>query len=128
MNILLDTHVMLWALADSPKLARNIRNLLEADDTTIFVSVATLWEIAIKHAAERGDMPISGEDAREYCLQSGFGLLPITAQHAITAGALPHHHRDPFDRMLVAQAISEPLRLVTHDKQVLRYSDTFIAA
>ncbi|GHU09399.1 twitching motility protein PilT [Betaproteobacteria bacterium] len=128
MNILLDTHIALWVLADSPRLVRNIRSLLETDDTTVFVSVATLWEIAIKHAAERGDMPISGEDARKYCLQSGFYLLPITAQHAVVAGALPPYHRDPFDRMLVAQAITEPLRLVSHDKQVLRYSDTFIAA
>ena len=128
MNILLDTHIALWALVDSPRLADSIRNLLEVADTTVFVSVATLWEIAIKHAAARGDMPISGEDARKYCLQSGFYLLPITAQHAVAAGTLPPHHRDPFDRMLVAQAITEPLRLVTRDKQVLRYSDTFIAA
>jgi PIN domain nuclease of toxin-antitoxin system len=128
MNYLLDTHIALWALVDSPKLTPAIRNLLQTPGDSTFVSVASLWEIGIKHTAGRGDMPFSAEDARDFCLQSGFLILPISAQHAIAAGELPLIHRDPFDRMLVAQAITTPMRLVTHDKLILRYSDDFIAA
>jgi PIN domain nuclease of toxin-antitoxin system len=128
MRFLLDTHITLWALANSPRLQDSTRALIEAEDNHIYVSVATIWEISIKHAARRGDMPISGEDAWAYCKESGFHILEITARHASAVDTLPMLHQDPFDRMLVAQALTEPLILVTHDRQILRYNDRFLPA
>ncbi|MDR1228810.1 MAG: type II toxin-antitoxin system VapC family toxin [Azoarcus sp.] len=126
MHLLLDTHVALWAFANSPRLQNDTRVLIEARDNSIYVSAATIWEISIKHAAKRGDMPISGEEAWAYCRESGFRILEITARHASAVGTLPMLHQDPFDRMLIAQALTEPLVLVTHDRQILRYNDNFL--
>jgi PIN domain nuclease of toxin-antitoxin system len=128
MRLLLDTHVALWAFANSSRLRADIRALIEAEENSIYVSVATLWEISIKHTARRGDMPISGEEAWNYCAASGFRILEISAQHTTALDQLPALHQDPFDRMLVAQALTEPLILVSHDRQVLRYSDVFLSA
>jgi PIN domain nuclease of toxin-antitoxin system len=87
MRLLLDTHIALWAFVNSPCLQERTRALIEAEDNSIYVSAATIWEISIKHAARRGDMPISGDDAWAYCNESGFRILEITARHASTAGA-----------------------------------------
>lgn len=126
MNLLLDTHVALWAITDSPKLPPSARDLITSPDNTIRVSVASIWEIAIKHSLGRGDMPVSGSDAMHYFRESGYRILAIEAEHAIAIEGLPAHHQDPFDRIIVAQALTEPLRLVTHDPVVARYSDTVI--
>jgi PIN domain nuclease of toxin-antitoxin system len=125
-NVLLDTHVALWAIADSPKLPAAARELFLAETSTIYVSVASLWEIGIKFALQRGDMPVSGKAALQYFRQAGYRVLPIEAEHTIAVEALPPHHQDPFDRLLVAQAVTEPLRLITHDRQVAKYSDTIV--
>ncbi|MDR2187885.1 MAG: type II toxin-antitoxin system VapC family toxin [Azonexus sp.] len=126
MNLLLDTHVALWAITDSPKLPRRARELILAPKTSVWVSVASLWEIAIKHGLGRGDMPVSGADAARYFRESGYRLLAVEAEHAVAVEELPHHHQDPFDRILIAQALVEPMRLMTNDAQVARYSDTII--
>lgn len=126
MNLLLDTHVALWAITDSPKLPRKARDLIESPKTSIWISTATLWEIAIKHGLGRGDMPVSGKDALRYFQASGYQLLSIEPEHAVAVEELPSHHADPFDRILVAQALVEPMRLMTHDPVVARYSDTVI--
>lgn len=126
MNLLLDTHVALWAIADSPRLTSDARRLIESPRATVWVSVASIWEIAIKHSLGRGDMPVSGEDALGYFRDSGYRLLAIEAEHAAAVGTLAPHHQDPFDRLLVAQALVEPMRLMTHDATVARYSDTII--
>lgn len=126
MNLLLDTHVALWAITDSPKLAHATRILIESPKTTVWVSTVTVWEIAIKHALGRGDMPVSSEDATHYFAASGYQFLAVEAEHAIAVEGLPSHHQDPFDRMLVAQALVEPMRLLTHDATVALYSDTII--
>ncbi|WP_321785948.1 type II toxin-antitoxin system VapC family toxin [Paraburkholderia sp. J94] len=126
MNVLLDTHVALWAIADSPKLPAAARELILAETTTIYVSVASIWEIGIKFALQRGDMLVSGKEALRYFRQAGYRVLSIEAEHAIAVEELPAHHQDPFDRLLVAQALTEPLRLVTHDRQVAKYSDTIV--
>ncbi|WP_424858775.1 MULTISPECIES: type II toxin-antitoxin system VapC family toxin [unclassified Tepidimonas] len=126
MNLLLDTHVALWALIDSPRLSEKARELILSPRATVWVSAASVWEIAIKHSLGRGDMPISGADALSYFLEAGYRILPIEAEHAAAVETLPPHHQDPFDRLLVAQALVEPMRLLTHDAQVLRYSDTII--
>jgi PIN domain nuclease of toxin-antitoxin system len=126
LNLLLDTHVALWAITDSPKLPKKARELIASPKTTIWVSAANLWEIAIKHSLGRGDMPVSSQDAMRYFKESGYRILPVEAEHAIAVEELPHHHQDPFDRILVAQALVEPMRLMTHDPMVSLYSDTII--
>lgn len=126
MRLLLDTHVALWAIADSPKLPAAGRELIAAAENEVLVSAASVWEIAIKHALGRGDMPISGEVALGWFRQAGYRLLPIQPEHAARVEKLPPHHQDPFDRLLVAQALAEPLRLLTHDRQVAAYSDSVI--
>lgn len=127
MRLLLDTHVALWALTDDPRLSQRARALIADPANDVLVSAASVWEIAIKHALGRGDMPISGDQALDWFRQAGYQLLPIAPEHAAAVEHLPVHHRDPFDRMLVAQATAEPLRLLTHDPLVLRYGDVVIA-
>lgn len=126
MNLLLDTHVALWAITDNPKLSRKGRELIQSPKTNVWVSAASVWEIAIKHGLGRGDMPVSSEEALCYFLESGYRLLPIEAEHTVMVEALDGHHQDPFDRLLVAQALFEPMRLMTRDPLVARYSDTII--
>ncbi|MBW4047712.1 MAG: type II toxin-antitoxin system VapC family toxin [Proteobacteria bacterium] len=126
MNLLLDTHVALWAITDSPRLAARARELIGSPRSSIWISTATIWEITIKHGLGRGDMPVSGHDALRYFRDSGYRLLPIEPEHATAIADLPPHHQDPFDRMLVAQALTEPMRLITHDAMVARYSDSII--
>ena len=129
MRILLDTHVALWAIADDPRLQSDARSLISDAENTILVSAASIWEIAIKHALARGgpnDMPISGRVALKHFASAGYETLAITAAHAAAVETLEPRHGDPFDRLLVAQALSEPLRLLTHDRQVAEYSDTIV--
>ena len=126
MNLLLDTHAALWAITDSPRLTTKARELIESPRSTVWISAATVWEIAIKHGLGRGDMPISGQAALDYFQESGYRFLPIEPEHAAAVEELPAHHADPFDRILVAQALVEPMRLLTHDPIVARYSDTVI--
>ena len=126
MKVLLDTHVALWAITDSPQLSLKARDILLASRTHLWVSTVSLWEIAIKHGLGRGTMPVSGEEALGYFRQAGYGILPIEPEHAVAVEQLASHHQDPFDRLLVAQALTEPMRLLTHDEQVASYSDTII--
>ena len=126
MNLLLDTHVALWAITDNPKLPPSARELIQADKTTVWVSAASIWEITIKHGLGRGDMPVSGPDALRYFTESGYRFLAVEPEHAAAVGDLPAHHQDPFDRILVAQALVEPMRLMTRDATVALYSDTII--
>ncbi|MHB1581787.1 MAG: type II toxin-antitoxin system VapC family toxin [Acidithiobacillus sp.] len=126
MNLLLDTQVALWAITDNPKLSQKARDLIQSPKTSVWVSVANIWEIAIKHALGRGGMPVSSQDALRYFQESDYRLLPVEAEHAVAVEELPMHHQDPFDRILVAQALVEPMRLMTHDSLVALYSDTII--
>ncbi|MHB1656159.1 MAG: type II toxin-antitoxin system VapC family toxin [Burkholderiales bacterium] len=126
MNLLLDTHVALWAITDNPKLSHKARELIASPKTTVWVSIANIWEIAIKYSLARGDMPISGRGAMRYFEESGYRFLPVEAEHTVAVEELPAHHQDPFDRILIAQALVEPMRLMTHDPLVARYSDTII--
>lgn len=123
MNLLLDTHIALWAITDSQKLTPSAKALILNTKNTVWVSVASLWEIAIKHALARGNMPVSAQEALRYFQLSGYQLLTVQAEHTIMVEQLPHHHQDPFDRLLVAQALAEPMRLLTHDALVAKYSD-----
>ncbi|MEN8255890.1 MAG: type II toxin-antitoxin system VapC family toxin [Verrucomicrobiota bacterium] len=123
MRILLDTHIALWALTDSPRLPEEARTRILDAGNSIHFSAATVWEIAIKHRLARGDMPVSGAEARQLFNEAGYLELPVTSQHAAATEKLPMHHADPFDRMLVAQALAEPMRLLTHDRKLPIYSD-----
>lgn len=130
MRLLLDTHIALWAVIDDPKLPRPAREMIADPTNEIFVSAATLWEIAIKHSLARGlphDMPVSGKEALHYFRAAGYEVIGISPSHAIAVENLPPLHADPFDRLLVAQALTEPLRLITRDPRVAAYSDTVIA-
>jgi PIN domain nuclease of toxin-antitoxin system len=124
MSYLLDTHIALWALLDDPRLSALARSYITDPKTSVCVSAASIWEIAIKHALghKRTDaMPISGEQALDLFGQAGFSLLPITAKHAATVAALPPLHHDPFDRMIITQAIAEGLVLLTSDSKLPSY-------
>ena len=129
MKLLLDTHVAIWAIQDDHKLTDHVRGLISDENNTISVSAASIWEIAIKFASARGrpnDMPVSAPDAVTYFQRAGFKLLSVTPEHAVAVADLPALHKDPFDRLIIAQALVEPLRLVTHDKIVADYSDTIL--
>lgn len=126
MRILLDTHVALWAITDDPRLSKTARSMIGDQSNQVYVSAASVWEIAIKHAVKREDMPISGSQALAFFRSAGYELLDITALHAASVETLPSLHADPFDRLIVAQALAEPLRLMTRDAMLARYSDTII--
>jgi PIN domain nuclease of toxin-antitoxin system len=117
MRLLLDTHVLLWWLADDPALSKQARQLI-ANEPEVFASAASAWEIAIKRALGKLEAP---EDLPAALAAGGIGRLPIEFEHAAIAGALPRHHDDPFDRMLVAQAQHEGLTLLTNDTRISRY-------
>ncbi|MFD4429007.1 type II toxin-antitoxin system VapC family toxin [Nocardia sp. NPDC058497] len=117
MSLLLDTHVILWWLTDDPTLDAELRGRLD-HDPDVYVSSAAVWEIALKQASGKLGGPA---DLPERVVGSGFLPLPIDARHAIEAARLPLIHRDPFDRILVAQARCEELTLVTRDPYCLRY-------
>jgi PIN domain nuclease of toxin-antitoxin system len=116
--VLLDTHALLWALDASPRLSATARNVIEDTSNLILVSVASAWEIEIKKALGRLEAPGDLEDAIE---QAGFIKRLVTFADVRHLAALPPHHRDPFDRMLVAQAIEEGAPLVSSDPQIARY-------
>ena len=118
MRLLLDTHVLLWWLADDPTLGAEARAGISTPDSTVFVSAATVWEISIKRALGKLDAPA---DLLRQVEVSRFEPLSVTVFHAQAAESLPRHHDDPFDRMLVAQAITEGLTLLTRDPRMDHY-------
>jgi PIN domain nuclease of toxin-antitoxin system len=128
-RLLLDTHIALWAIADDPRLPVDARSLITDNDNSVTISAASIWEIAIKHALRRrgpSSMPLSGSEALGYFRAAGYEFLAVTPAHAAAVDRLPPHHADPFDRILAAQAILEPMRLITHDLRLARYTKTII--
>jgi PIN domain nuclease of toxin-antitoxin system len=118
-RLLLDTHVLLWWLSDDRKLAQPAREIIANPDNDVLVSSASAWEISIKAALGRLEIEL---DSLETAIErNGFRPLPIGVRHALAVGRLPNVHRDPFDRMLVAQAKVEELRIVSHDRVFERY-------
>lgn len=118
MRLLLDTNVLIWTLKDDPRIA-GVRDLITTAE--VYVSAVSWWEIAIKAGIGKLDMDI--HEARLAAVDSGFFELPLHGVHSETLAALPPIHRDPFDRMIVAQAIAEPMRLLTGDGVLGAYSD-----
>jgi PIN domain nuclease of toxin-antitoxin system len=123
MNVLLDTHAFLWWIADDPRLSQTARDAISDPDNEILVSAASAWEIAIKVGIGRLTVPAPAKRFVPSQVQrNGFVALPIQFEHALGAEGLPRHHKDPFDRMLVAQARAEKLILVTDDPLIQRYN------
>lgn len=121
MKLLLDTQLLLWAAGHPAKLSRTARKLLDDADNELLFSAASLWEIAIKSTLGREDFRVEPRVLRRGLLDNGYTELPITSQHAVNIASLPMLHRDPFDRMLVAQAVTEGITLLTGDKQLAAY-------
>lgn len=120
MRLLLDTHVFLWAVTASPLLKAAPRRAIESADR-VFVSSASIWEVAIK--SRLGKIDADAEEVLASIEASGFVELPVSGAHAACVQRLPLHHQDPFDRILVAQALTEPLRLMTADAALAPYGD-----
>ena len=116
MKVLLDTHVLLWWLEGRTKLSRRARNVIQNQETTVLVSAVSAWEIAIKSEAGKLEAGPLVTDFHKELEHEGFAELPISAHHAIRAGILKGPHRDPFDRMLIAQAQAEGVPVISQDK------------
>ena len=121
MNLLLDTHVLLWAAGASPRLTDDARALIEDPANAVFFSAASLWEVAIKNALGYVDFRFDPRLLRRGLLENGYSELPVRGTHAVAVDVLPPIHEDPFDRILVAQAQIEGLTLLTSDAVVARY-------
>lgn len=123
MRLLVDSHVLLWHLSDDPRLGPKATAAIEAQDAEVLVSAGSLWEIAIEVGLSKLEAP---EDLPERIEPLGFQLLQITADDAWRVRTLPHHHRDPFDRLLIAQAQAHSLPIVTGDPAFADYDVTVI--
>jgi PIN domain nuclease of toxin-antitoxin system len=123
MRLLVDTHLILWAAAKSRRLSKEARRLLEDPANEVFYSAASLWEIAIKTALRRSDFRVDLALLRPALAAMDFVELPVSGIHAERLASLPPIHRDPFDRMLVAQSLSEPLVLLTNDAALAAYGE-----
>lgn len=127
MRLLLDTQIVLWALTGSARLGKAARDLIVDPANEIHVSTASIWEVAIKYALGRGDMPVSGARIAELCAAAGYRELPVAWTHAVALESLPLLHADPFDRILVAQAQAEPMRLLSRDAAMSVYGAMVMA-
>lgn len=121
MILLIDTHVLLWAAGEPQKLPKKARRVLEDPGSQLWFSAASLWEVAIKHGLGRADFRVEPRQLRRALLNNGWHELAISSEHAVATERLPPIHKDPFDRMLVAQANVEGVTLVTSDEIVARY-------
>ncbi|WBO24344.1 type II toxin-antitoxin system VapC family toxin [Sphingomonas abietis] len=121
MKLLVDTHLLLWAASAPDKLPAAARDLIEDVENTLLFSVASIWEIAIKRGLGRDDFKVDPRLLRRGLLDNGYEELPITSEHAVSVDGLPPIHRDPFDRLLIAQAMVEGIILLTADEHVGDY-------
>ena len=123
MNLLLDTHLLLWAASEPQRLAAKTRALLLAPANQLIFSSASLWEISIKNGLERPDFNVDPRRLWRMLLVNGYRELPVTSEHAVAVNDLPPLHEDPFDRILIAQARVEGLTLLTADKALAKYGE-----
>lgn len=121
MKLLLDTQVLLWAAGQPERLSPAARRLLGDSRHELLFSAASLWEIVIKHALGRNDFRVDPRVLRRGLIDNGYTELPVTSQHAVSVDTLPDLHRDPFDRLLLAQALCEGITLVTGDRMLAKY-------
>jgi PIN domain nuclease of toxin-antitoxin system len=122
MKLLLDTHLLLWAAGEPSRLSKEARNLINDPENELFFSAASLWEVSIKRGLGRKDFKADPRLLRRGLLDNGYGELPIHSDHVVVLDTLPAIHKDPFDRILVAQAIVEGIELLTTDSQLAQYS------
>ena len=128
MKLLLDTHVILWVAGQPEKLSAPARSLLTTPENTLFFSAASIWEIVIKRGLGREDFKVDPARLRRMLLSHGYTELPIAAEHALRVESLPLLHKDPFDRLLIAQAREEGMQLLTVDASVLQYGQSTLNA
>ncbi len=133
MNLLLDTHILLWAMTDDPRLSEKARNLIENETNCIYFSTVSVWEIAIKHANHPDNVEMTGKELVKYCEEAGYMPLEIRDKHVFALetikrkdGAPPHN--DPFDRLLLAQAKEENMSFLTHDSMITYYNEKCVVA
>jgi PIN domain nuclease of toxin-antitoxin system len=121
MKLLLDTHLLLWAAGEPERLSEEVRGLLNAKENDLLFSAASLWEITIKSGLGRDDFQVDARLLRRGLLDNGYSELPISSAHAVAIDGLPLIHKDPFDRILIAQATFEGITLLTSDSRVMQY-------
>jgi PIN domain nuclease of toxin-antitoxin system len=120
-RLLLDTHLLLWTVSQSRRLSAQARHLIGDPGNELVFSTASIWEAAIKHSLRRDDFQVDARLLRRGLLDNGYRELPVTGEHAVAVASLPPLHKDPFDRMLVAQSIVEGVTLLTADPLVAQY-------
>lgn len=121
MKLLLDTHLLLWAASDPDRLSKAARKAIQDPDNELMFSAASLWEITIKRSLDRKDFQVTPRLLRRGLLDNGYQELPVTSEHALATENLPAIHKDPFDRILIAQSAVEGALLLTTDAQVAKY-------
>lgn len=131
MKVLLDTHILLWALADEDKLSEKARELILSENKEIYYSTATIWEVTIKHMIHPEHMTFSGKQLSNYCRKAGYRMLEIKDDHVYMLETLHRaedapRHKDPFDRIMLAQAKAEGMLFVTHDLQIPYYRENCV--
>lgn len=132
MNVLLDTHIAIWALAESPKLPVRAVEIIEDPENRLFVSDVSLWEVAMKHTARPRNFLLTAELFLDRCKEAGYRILPLTSEailacERLDTSAADGIHKDPFDRMLIAQAKSGRLLFLTHDRLLSLYREPLVA-
>ena len=127
MKLLLDTHILLWAAGKPEKLSEATRTLLTTPENSLFFSAASIWEIVIKLGLGREDFKVDPHRLRKMLVVHGYAELPVTAEHALKVDSLPLLHKDPFDRLLLAQARAEGMLLLTGDAAVSQYQGSVLA-
>jgi len=122
MKLLIDTHLLLWAAEGFERLPLRAQTLMSVPENELFFSAASLWEIVIKSSLNRKDFKVDPRLLRRGLLDNGYSELPVLSEHAVAVGCLPPIHKDPFDRLLIAQAIVEGITLLTADAHLTKYS------
>lgn len=133
MRLLLDTHILLWALADDARLPEKARKLLKDEENDLYYSIASIWEIQMKCLARPGQIDFTAEQVSQYCKESGFCKLPVNEAHIFYLKKLKREenappHKDPFDKIMVCQAAAENMLFITHDHLIAGYSEPCIYA
>ena len=134
MNYLGDVHILIWAITDSPKLSKKAREILLSENNNIYYSFSNVWEIAIKHSLHKSNITFSSQRFEEMCKLAGYSFLETKCNHAFMVETLKHadnaprEHRDPFDRLLLAQAKAENMFFLTHDELIPFYNESCIVS
>jgi len=126
MDLLLDTHAVIWFITEDSLLPLKTKKIIENVENNCYVSIATFWEIAIKHSLGRLNLKTNLENLFQLILTSGFTILPITLNQILENSSLPFHHNDPFDRIIISQALCEDLKIVSKDGQFKKYKVSLI--